>query len=212
MFINDYGQIRFNFSWYRSITVYFSTCSEIGFICPINSSLCNRLASYARLFPHLYLRKAQSFLLTSTFQMQQLFSALAFLYSWFSQTAWLHLCKVAEGCPLQARWSRVSSAITGDAVAFCGLSGLWGQMLLWVGIWLASQFSMDFTCCSGLGRKPVSTGRPGAGRQPLCRWFWRNLLLAFLIPAGFKFPGPSAEPGSKLTLFARQFTGSFGFN
>lgn len=106
-----------------------------------------------------------------------------------------------------------------EPVGFCGLSGLRGQMLLWVGIWLDSQFSMVITCSLGLGRKPVCTGHPGAGRQPLCRWIWRNLLLAFLFPAGFRFPGPGAETPSELYpwlsritlhVFVRQFMCSLG--
>lgn len=132
-------------------------------------------------------------------------------------TAWLHLCKVAEGF----LFTRGFFCHHVEPVGFCGLSGLWGQMLLWVGIWLALRFSMDITCSLGLGRKPVSTGHPGAGRQPLCRWFWKNLLLAFLFPAGCRFPGLGAETDSELCpwwtrivlhVFARQFMYSFGLN
>lgn len=47
----------------------------------------------------------------------------------------------------------------------------------------------------------------GAGRQPLCRWFWRNLTLLSLCPAGFKFLGSSAKTAFKFCLWYSKISG-----
>jgi hypothetical protein len=138
-------------------------------------------------FPHLHLRSVQSFLPDVSFSDE----TTPFNVGFFTFMILLDYLVAS----LQSSWRLPFTSKM--ARGFCGFSGLWGQVLLWVGIWLMSQFSVDITCCSGSGSKPVSTGCLGAGRQPLCRWLWRNLLLAFLLPAGFKFPGPSAESASE---------------
>lgn len=76
---------------------------------------------------------------------------------------------------------------------FLWLSGCcWEEELMWVGIWLTPRVSI----CTGMSWKLVSSGRladpRGAGRQPLCGWFRRNLRL-FLYPIGLKFLGSNAK-------------------
>lgn len=146
---------------------YFPTSSEIGFICHINFFSLQLFLNVLCSFPHLFLRNSHFFFYPIFFSDEMpVFSSCIVIFM-VLLTAWLHLCKVAEGF----LFTRGFFCHHVEPVGFCGLSGLWGQMLLWVGIWLALRFSMDITCSLGLGRKPVSTGHPGAGRQPLCRWF-----------------------------------------
>lgn len=45
------------------------------------------------------------------------------------------------------------------------------------------------------------------GRQPLCGWFWRNLPLFFLYPAGFKFLDSSAITTFKFCLWFNTISG-----